>query len=512
MKRFVLTAALSATIFGACDHKLDPSEGSGAPGTSTTRLALTVDIDPGVDAAGIRYGISSVPCAGGEVVDPPVIVSEDVPLLGHSVGDFGAFGGAPLDADADHGFADLYQVLPAGCYDITAQPLDPAGEPSADCAGAGLSGVEVVDGQTTEVMLLLQCDGAETGGLDSMAAFNLPPTIVDLSYSPAKFVSSCGGDVTVCASAIDPDGDPIEMVWTNVGGTAATLTAGEPTVVPTDDGDVVTVCATMPAGAPAAHTFEVTAFDMLHDATGLVRIEDWLAAQGYASASRDSLEMPLYVGECATGGTGTGTGGDLEVFDECHGLVLNDRFTSLGVTFERESGRDVYAVRTGYATAVTIGDGSGGQVVEQGNHFNYSNDIPAGDVPLLGECFFGSFYYHSNFDALVMRFDTAQAVLSGDLIDVDGAQNIRVEALDANGDVLETVFRTGAGGGNGAHNAPWAFNRVEVDIVAVRITDVGVGLNGGFGGWAMDNFAFTAPNGDSVVITLEAPQAITVNP
>lgn len=285
-------------IFGlataACaDHGSGTTPNGDRSGTETSSLALTVQVSGDVDADGVRYDITRVACQPGEVFEP---LSESVeqPLLDLQLGSgFSGVAGDPVDPNAAHDFADYYTVLPAGCYDVAANPIDANGQLSADCAAARTLGVEVVDGQTTEVMLMIQCDGDATGGLDAVAALNREPTIVALTYAPSKFVTDCD-EVTICASAIDPDGDPVSFEW------AAQLTATTTEV----DGDTTTACATFPAGMAGSHELSVAVYDMLDildDGGAQVRIEDWLASEGYASESHDSLAFPLYVSDADCG-------------------------------------------------------------------------------------------------------------------------------------------------------------------------------------------------------------------
>lgn len=58
--------------------------------------------------------------------------------------------------------SDLFVTLEAGCYDIAAHPAsaitDASWVPSSDCHPAYLDNLTVVNGQTTEGVLISQCN------------------------------------------------------------------------------------------------------------------------------------------------------------------------------------------------------------------------------------------------------------------------------------------------------------------------------------------------------------------
>jgi hypothetical protein len=65
----------------------------------------------------------------------------------------GRFDNSPLDKNSAHPFADLFELLPVGCYDVTVAPLDAKSNPSTDCATVIAQDVEVRASNTTEVFL-----------------------------------------------------------------------------------------------------------------------------------------------------------------------------------------------------------------------------------------------------------------------------------------------------------------------------------------------------------------------
>src|SRR5688500_16066359 len=99
-----------------------------------------------------------------------------------------------------------------GCYDVIATPMTEGGVPSARCDAAWEKKVEVVEGETTEILLINQCHGKDPGALDAIATLNHEPEIGDVSFEESKFIA-CGDTQVVCATVTDPDNDPLEFVW-----------------------------------------------------------------------------------------------------------------------------------------------------------------------------------------------------------------------------------------------------------------------------------------------------------
>lgn len=163
----------------------------------------------------------------------------------------------------------------------------------------------MLDGETTEVVLISTCEGAETGGLDTIIAFNEEPTITDLTYDPSRFTTTCE-PVVVCAEATDPNGDPMEFVWW--------VTPGTFTVVSSEqDGTLATECIEITATDPGTLDIDVTVYDLLGDGT---RIEDYLASIGNPVPSSDTLNAPLHVA--------AGEGGDSDGDGVCDPVDLCD--------------------------------------------------------------------------------------------------------------------------------------------------------------------------------------------
>jgi len=261
--------------------------------TGETGLAIAAAANTGgeTDVAQMRYSISRTACAEGEKIDAlnrTITVKLEPRML---PGGIPAFENSPLDQDSAHPYADHFEVMPAGCYNLDATPLTKGGELSADCAPAWAKGISIVDGETTEVFLISQCKGAAVGAVDTLVALNRPPTLEQVSYTPSKFISV--GDIdTICVTASDPNGDPIEFTWTNVG-----PVCDHPIAVSNDQqGKSTTQCVQLSATMAGSFMFEVKIYDLLHAEGGdLIRYEQWLRDHGYPNDSHDSLRLPLYV-------------------------------------------------------------------------------------------------------------------------------------------------------------------------------------------------------------------------
>lgn len=267
------------------------------------RVAVPMDSD----VVSVQLTATEVDCVTGEAIPGGDVHTSTADLLGMSLGDF-SISADPFAADSDHDFTDIFLLVEAGCYDLVAVPLDEDGQPSEDCYDAVSDGpVEVLDGETTEVVLISTCEGQATGGLDTVIAFNEEPTVSDFTYDPSKFVGTCE-PVVVCAEATDPNGDPMEFVWT--------VSSGTFTVVSSEQvGELATECIEITATEPGTLDIDVTVYDLLGDGT---RIEDFLASIGNPVPSHDDLNAPLHV--AAGDGSGDSDGdGVCDPVDICDG-------------------------------------------------------------------------------------------------------------------------------------------------------------------------------------------------
>jgi hypothetical protein len=296
-------ALLSTLVFSAVLAGCNPTAVEPEPPPGLTGLSIALRFDSQSDTAAIRYRLLRKSCSGEAFT--PLDLSVDKPLEDILLpGGIPGFEDQPLDGSSSHAFADLFLDLPPGCYDISTQPLRRDGSASQDCAPASASNVRINDGRTTELFLINQCRGDGRGAIDVISALNHPPALTAVAFERSKFVQRCEEQV-VCATAKDPDNDPIEFTWQKVGG--APLLSG-PTVVRTTtnpDGST-TQCVRAVAEQTGQYQLAVTVYDLLHDprnAGRLIRFEEYFARNGSTLRSRAELTFPFYA--AANGFTGS---------------------------------------------------------------------------------------------------------------------------------------------------------------------------------------------------------------
>lgn len=290
-----ISMVLASSLLGACGADSVETSTDVIPGIGEGVLELRTDMKADTDIAGVRYEATQVNCETGEATgaEPVEAITDlsDVRLPGM----IGPFEDSPLDRGSSHIIADQYFVLPAGCYDVLATPVDAEGNDSQDCGPARQDRVEVRDSETTEIMMISQCVGPAVGGLDVILAFNHPPVIVNLEYEPDKFVFECE-ELELCVTVSDPDNDPVEIVWSRVGGQP--WFAG-PEVVREQQRDLrtgeITECIQVAANVTGRHNFRVEVFDLLHHDGELRRFEEWYAEFSVPQQSRDTLNSHFYV-------------------------------------------------------------------------------------------------------------------------------------------------------------------------------------------------------------------------
>jgi len=273
----------------------NPVVEEGAESPEQTGLSFNLRISSRSDVVAMRFSLSRKSCSGEEV--PPFSLSIDKSLEEILLpGGIPGFEDTPLDQGSAHAFADLFLTLEPGCYDVTTYPLRDGGALSQQCAPASARGVRIHDKQTTEIFLINQCQGDKSGAIDVVSALNHPPEISAVVFEHSKFVLRCGPQV-ICATAKDPDNDPIEFVWRQVGGP---LLLSGPTVVRTTsnpDGST-TQCVRAVAEQTGQHLLAVNIYDLLHDPStsggGLIRFEDYFLMLGEAVSSHAELTFPFY--------------------------------------------------------------------------------------------------------------------------------------------------------------------------------------------------------------------------
>lgn len=275
-------------VCGVCDAQADV-EGD----TSGIVLRSNIDWRDVGDVNHVEYDITRVECYEGESFERlNIAVTEDLAPL-DLPGRIPAFEDNPLDSTSAHPFSDHFQTLPPGCYDVIATPLREDGSASGSCERGFADGAVVKEGETTEILLISQCENEQIGALDTLVALNREPSLREVSFFPSKFVTPCETTI-VCATAEDPDGDPVEFQWQQLGG--AQLQGW--VFLRQRDGNATTECVAIDPAPVGDYQLRVQVFDLLRDDCGdLIRFEDWLIDHSYPSTrSRASLELPLYVG------------------------------------------------------------------------------------------------------------------------------------------------------------------------------------------------------------------------
>ncbi|HRI69502.1 MAG TPA: MopE-related protein, partial [Polyangium sp.] len=228
------------------------------------------------DVASVDFEIRRVSCDGSPI--QPFTHRQNVPV-----------GTAGADV-----LVDLFVLLEPGCYDVVATPLDTTGNPSQTCSPAYYDNLIVVDGTTTEVGLVSQCEGKPMGAADIWLVLNHPPVISGVTFNPDKWVPYCSTQ-TICVEFTDKDGDPIDIDWRQRSG--APLASG-PTELPEQYDPVTgktTQCATLVHSVPGTVAIEVIAYDLMQaPGGGLMRIEDFYRQLGLPYTSHDSLSFPSH--------------------------------------------------------------------------------------------------------------------------------------------------------------------------------------------------------------------------
>ncbi len=300
---FLLLVWATVVLSAGCTNQRGKEDGVDA---NRSGAALSFDYRGGSDVIGFLFEVF--------ICDERTQVVEEVLDLQDQLAPGGLSLLGLLDAGSGHIMADMFVPLDPGCYDIAVTPIQSldaeTGETvaSEDCSAAFRQGVIIEEGETTEVdpPLVSQCESDGPGGLDVPVVLNHEPTIEILIQD--KFEFEC--DVfEVCARVIDPDNDPMEIVWASlVEGEILRDEDGEPILGPDiiseisqplseigeEDGILeYEECITFTITAPGTFHFIALVYDLLSDGT---RIEDALADLGTdAVESHESFSFPLHV-------------------------------------------------------------------------------------------------------------------------------------------------------------------------------------------------------------------------
>ncbi len=180
----VALAVSTSVAVGGCDGAASSPDGA----TGTLKLALG---GPVADVTGLDY---EVDCGGVLYTAYVDLEAEELP--------------AHVDPDlAGSSFGDYFLTVPEGPCEVTVTPMQAPGVASELCQPTS-TGVTITAGQTTEVLLVINCEASATGGLDVVTVVNQAPVITEIQVSPALSVAPCT-PVSFTVKAHDLDGDPL---------------------------------------------------------------------------------------------------------------------------------------------------------------------------------------------------------------------------------------------------------------------------------------------------------------
>jgi hypothetical protein len=288
-------------------------------------------------------GAAVLACAGGPAkrtptgnvvmrVQPAALLAAQVTRIAVTVAPIGL--SQDLTANADGSFSGVL-VVPPGTYTVGATAY--AG---TVLAGTGSAGVTVVANQTAAVTIRI---------LDATPPAPVPdhaPIITALSASSTNPVA--GDVVTLAATAVDPDQDPIAYAWTQSQGCAGTFgspaaaattwtstTVGTCTLTLTVNSkqlaDAVSVNVTVSAKPAPTGTIDVSAVFVSQPQIESVTVRDLLPNAAPACyvwrqgpGADATCHMPVSSGETVAvefALSSVATGAKFELVDDCHGTA-----------------------------------------------------------------------------------------------------------------------------------------------------------------------------------------------
>ncbi len=271
-----LTLGLTVTACGSVEE-----DGGVTSPTGNSQMALSADLLGDSDVAAFKFKLKRVNCKTGKAIEPYEVHTAKASLeQGFLPGDNETFEGGPkdegYDAYSEHHFADNLFQVPYGCYDVAAIPIDKHGERSEDCAVAVKRKQKAIKHAFSEIHLISQCRGESTRSVDVVASLNHPP---EVELDIEKFMCA-GGGVRVCATAWDPDDDPLRFIWQ---GTEKGCFLPTPTSKPRYDKKTgkTTHCVTIPSRLAETKDYRVIVKDLAWDDKHYKRvpIEKLLAEQ-----------------------------------------------------------------------------------------------------------------------------------------------------------------------------------------------------------------------------------------
>jgi len=287
-------ATICAILLAGCsDGLFDKDSPTKENGYSGARLSIDYGLE--TDVVGFHFEVERVACTVDEEFErffyEENVALDDILFPGR----IEFLEGAPFDANSMHQGADFFVALDAGCFEVTAAPASEisvdAWTPSLDCSTAESGGLEVIDGYTTEVTLISQCEGELVGALDTLVLLNKPPVVIPNIEN--KFNNQCE-PVEICAEAWDPNDDPIEITLENLSPVDFySVESSDMELVDYEDGHRVwQQCFTIVTEDIADYQVEVRAYDVAYDEHGAeIRIEDLIGQD-----SHGWIQLPIHTG------------------------------------------------------------------------------------------------------------------------------------------------------------------------------------------------------------------------
>lgn len=290
--------ALSTALSACGDINGVPAEYSELRGGSVRAIA-GLRADAGAEVVSIHYTVEA--CDGSGVV-----ASATIPLEKNMVlpGALGSFQDNPLDKDSAHRFSDFFKVLDAGCYNVTAQPIGADELASENCSAAEAKDLNVLEGATTEAVLIVQCETPDPGALDVVTVINNEPRITDIVFKTvdetealvdgSKF--TCGLENRVCVQAHDPDHDPLSFeLVAKLNNSEENCTVEQ---IPTRGAaQTQEQCFKINCIAPGKVELSATVFDMVRNQDKeLITFEDYFTSLGQTKTSRAHIGFMTYLG------------------------------------------------------------------------------------------------------------------------------------------------------------------------------------------------------------------------
>lgn len=150
----------------ACGTQSSPESG---------QLSISTHAVTSSEVVGVLYEIV---CEDGTVLSEYVALEDE---------------GLPAHVDASYAgqpFADFFTLLSPGDCTVTATAMTGPDEPANGCDPVS-EDVTIVADQTTEVLLVIQCESDPVGALDVITVITDAPSIVDLVYDDSKFILQC---------------------------------------------------------------------------------------------------------------------------------------------------------------------------------------------------------------------------------------------------------------------------------------------------------------------------------